>query len=263
MTGLSADAVVGKLVRVWGWFDGMSVDGFVDACVDADVDDLARHDGFASAMARVGWLIVDGQNERIGIPDFDSHHGNSARKRLLKTARQRRYRKGVADRSVDAPVVASVDAKASTGVDASATSTVHNRREQHLQQKKNQEHVLQAARFDEFWSVYPIKRGKKTARAKWVSKRLDERADELITDVQKRIASDEQWLRGFAPHASTYLQQERWEDELQGRREPAPQPSKSAKALNAIERLKHGHAELNFEPNATPDVPRIGGPARR
>jgi len=125
---------------------------------------------------------------------------------------------------------------------------------------------IAASRFAEFWSVYPIKRGKKTAHAKWVSKRLDERADELITDVQKRIASDEQWLRGFAPHASTYLQQERWEDELKGRREPAQPISKSMQALQTIERMKRGQREqqnFDLESHAAADVPRIGGPTRR
>lgn len=93
------------------------------------------------------------------------------------------------------------------------------------EQKKDQEHVPQAARFPEFWSVYPIKRGKKTARSKWAAKKLDGIADRLIADVRNRIAKDKQWRGGFIPHASTYLTQERWDDELGGGANLEPKPS--------------------------------------
>lgn len=102
--------------------------------------------------------------------------------------------------------------------------------------KKDQEHVPQAARFPEFWSVYPIKRGKKTARAKWAAKKLDGIADRLIADVRNRIAKDKQWRGGFIPHASTYLTQERWDDELGGGANLEPKPSSHLPAV--IER-KH------------------------
>src|SRR6516225_1556385 len=90
---IEADTVVGKLVRVWGWFDSVSTNGHVDALVDADIDDLARQNGFASAMRDVGWLNgVDTGNVYKGIPKFGSHHGNSAKKRALKSKRQARWR---------------------------------------------------------------------------------------------------------------------------------------------------------------------------
>ena len=121
--GLSTDTVVGKLLRVWGWFDAVSVDGVVDACVDADVDDLARHDGFASAMTQVGWLAFDAGLQQIRMPGFEVHQGNSAKKRLMKSARQKRYRHAKTERSVDASVDARVDARVDAGVSSKATST--------------------------------------------------------------------------------------------------------------------------------------------
>lgn len=105
-----------------------------------------------------------------------------------------------------------------------------------LDKSKDKEHVPQAARFPEFWSVYPIKRGKKTARAKWAAKKLDGIADRLIADVRNRIARDKQWRGGFIPHASTYLTQERWDDELGGGANLEPKPSSHLPAV--IER-KH------------------------
>lgn len=68
--------------------------------------------------------------------------------------------------------------------------------------------------FSLFWSGYPIKRGKKRAEDVWKRKRLDEKSEVICLDVERRKAEDEQWGRGYIPHASTYLNGERWNDEL-------------------------------------------------
>ena len=68
--------------------------------------------------------------------------------------------------------------------------------------------------FDRWWRVYPKKRKKKTARAIWKKKRLDAKVSELIIDVSTRISHDERWLNGYVPDPTTYLNQERWDDEL-------------------------------------------------
>lgn len=68
--------------------------------------------------------------------------------------------------------------------------------------------------FATFWETYPVKRGKKTAQAVWQKKKLDRLAPTLIADVEARKIDDNQWQRGFIPHPTTYLRQERWEDEL-------------------------------------------------
>ncbi|MGB0867429.1 MAG: hypothetical protein ACPGSC_13035 [Granulosicoccaceae bacterium] len=80
------------------------------------------------------------------------------------------------------------------------------------EEKKGQ--VTLTARFPDFWLAYPKKRKKKTALGIWRNKRLDAKADDLIADVQTRLRSDGQWLAGFIPDPTTYLNQERWDDEL-------------------------------------------------
>lgn len=69
-------------------------------------------------------------------------------------------------------------------------------------------------RFDDWWSAYPKKVGKKPARAKWQTLKLDRIADALIADVRRRAAEDDGWIRGFVPDPLTYLNQERWQDDL-------------------------------------------------
>ena len=67
--------------------------------------------------------------------------------------------------------------------------------------------------FDRWWSIYPKKVGKKPAQTIW--KRINPDADVLIADIQERLARDDQWKRGYVPNPATYLNQERWTDELQ------------------------------------------------
>ena len=67
--------------------------------------------------------------------------------------------------------------------------------------------------FDRWWSIYPKKVGKKPAQTAW--KRIKPDADVLIADIQERLARDDQWKRGYVPNPTTYLNQERWTDELQ------------------------------------------------
>ena len=122
------------------------------------------------------------------------------------------------------------------------TATQHPLPTTHIEEQE-QKHVQRAARFAEWWAVYPIKRAKKDARAKWVSRKLDDRADELIADVTNRIVNDEQWLRGFAPHPATYLNQERWDDELTSPQQHVTQRlGKTASAILELERSKDANA---------------------
>ena len=79
-----------------------------------------------------------------------------------------------------------------------------------------------ATAFDLFWSGYPKKRKKKTARDIWKRKKLDRIADQLITDVKNRLIRDKRWLDGFVPDPTTYLNGERWNDELES--EPTYKP---------------------------------------
>jgi len=65
----------------------------------------------------------------------------------------------------------------------------------------------------------------------WRRKRLDARADALIADVQRRIEGDRRWLDGYVPDPTTYLNQERWNDELQAPRS-GTNNDQNAEAMN-------------------------------
>ena len=69
--------------------------------------------------------------------------------------------------------------------------------------------------FENFWSQYPKKVGKLTAKRSWekLSQENQQKALEAIVEHRKYwTAKGTEWE--FIPHASTWLNQERFEDEL-------------------------------------------------
>ena len=83
-----------------------------------------------------------------------------------------------------------------------------------------------AARFDAFWSIYPKKVEKKKARAIWLRRKLDVLADLIIEDTTRRSREDANWKAGFIPNATTYLNGDRWEDEIIAERKQDVKPSR-------------------------------------
>lgn len=69
-------------------------------------------------------------------------------------------------------------------------------------------------RFEEFWDKYPVKTAKKACAEKWRAKKLDSIADKILAKLDEQISSDESWKSGFSPNPLTYINQERWEDEV-------------------------------------------------
>lgn len=72
------------------------------------------------------------------------------------------------------------------------------------------------AGFDEFWTSYPKKVSKQKALSAFKKIKPDrELLERIISDVRRRAKSRE-WLKDggqFIPHPTTYLNQQRWEDE--------------------------------------------------
>lgn len=72
-------------------------------------------------------------------------------------------------------------------------------------------------RFDEFWFAYPKKVGKAAVKRHWVRHGLDKRAGEII-DAVKCHKNSAGWLKDggrYIPNPLTYLNQGRWDDEIQ------------------------------------------------
>jgi len=199
--GIDKDCVVGKLARVWGWFDKNSVDGVVDGVVDADIDAIAYQDGFASALVSVGWLLVDSDLCRVSVPNFQRHNGESAKKRALKSERQARWRRSGSEE---------VDDTAST----CASTREEKRREEKKDISKASPSHPAAAGFDEFWTAWPKnerKQDKASCQRHWKLHSLGNVQTLIIDDVRAKRGT-KKWQEGFIEAPLVYLRGKRWED---------------------------------------------------
>lgn len=87
---IEPDAVIGKLIRVWAWFDKHTTDGNAHGVTFAVVDRMAGLVGFGEAMQFAGWLSQKGTV--LSMPKFNRHNGESAKKRALTSERVAKHR---------------------------------------------------------------------------------------------------------------------------------------------------------------------------
>ena len=85
LAGIDPDAVVGKLMRVWGWFDQQTENGNAPSVSKKLLDRAVGVTGFCEHMKSVGWMVEsDGV---ISLPHFERHNGKTAKNRLLTAKR--------------------------------------------------------------------------------------------------------------------------------------------------------------------------------
>lgn len=81
--------------------------------------------------------------------------------------------------------------------------------------------------FVEFWTAYPRKENKKPSFLKWCAiNPNDELVRKIITSVEKYKLTRQWQDKQFIPMPQTFLNQERWENEV-------PPPAKKAVELDA------------------------------
>jgi hypothetical protein len=96
---IDPDAVVGKCLRVWSWFDSHSRDGNAPVTVLALLNRITGVANFTDAMEKVGWLVIDGAT--VSLPKFDRHNGKTAKERALGKNRTKKSRNGNAECNAD------------------------------------------------------------------------------------------------------------------------------------------------------------------
>ena len=79
------DLTVGKLLKVWRWFDQHSVDGNARGVTAALLDRVIGVSGMCAAMSNVGWLDIE--EGGLSLPNFERHNGKTAKDRALTAQR--------------------------------------------------------------------------------------------------------------------------------------------------------------------------------
>lgn len=77
--------------------------------------------------------------------------------------------------------------------------------------------LIEPEYFEDFWEEYPRKVGKKMARIAWGRIKPNQQLSEKIIKAlynQNKAWTEKGTEMDYIPHASTWLNQERWEDEI-------------------------------------------------
>lgn len=96
-SALNADRfrTIGALHSAWCLFDIHSEDGKLPGYTLETIDDLLGWPGFAEAMQSVGWLEIAADG--VKMPRFDTHNGQSAKRRAMDVERKRIRRMSARD----------------------------------------------------------------------------------------------------------------------------------------------------------------------
>ncbi|WP_425221729.1 DnaT-like ssDNA-binding domain-containing protein [Pseudomonas sp.] len=105
LADIDIDAVLGKLLRVWGWFDQQTKNGNAPSVTKKLLNRLVGVERFCEHMVAVGWMDDDG--DLISLPNFIRHNGKSAKNRALTARRVANHKttNGKANAKGNAPSV--------------------------------------------------------------------------------------------------------------------------------------------------------------
>lgn len=85
LADIDQDAVVGKLLRVWSWFDQQTEKGNAPSVSKKLLDRSVGVTGFCEYMKSVGWMSeAEGM---ISLPHFERHNGKTGKNRALTAKR--------------------------------------------------------------------------------------------------------------------------------------------------------------------------------
>lgn len=244
--------VIGGLYWLWATADQHTNNGVMPNVSLKHIDRKTGIAGFGDALVAIGWVVVcDGGG--ISLSRFDEHNGVSGKQRSMTAKRVAEHRKNKGLQTCNAATVTGALSNAyleqeeeeeeeersrskEKATERNATLFAHDdapkdelpkdiaKPESPLpsESKGDQQAPKRingtgkkhgAEHFPKFWDAYPVKKGKADALKKWKLKGCDAMSDQIVAHVRRMESQDDDWLRGFIPHGSTYINGERWEDE--------------------------------------------------
>ncbi len=181
--------VCGALVRIWCLADRHVGNDDVLPLGKTELDEVVGIPGFCDLMPK-DWLeSIDDQS--VKLPDFHAHNGTAAKKKAVTQKRVAAFRSRHAGELPDRNASALPD-QTKTRPRPDTTT------------------------FDVFWSSYPRKTAKQDAFKAFEKLHLVNGDFEKVLAALEAAKASEQWGRDdgkFIPHASTWLNGRRFEDE--------------------------------------------------
>lgn len=201
------DLTLGKLFRLWRWFDQHTVDGNAPGVTSALLDRYVGVAGFVSAVASVGWLVVS--EAGISLANFEDHNGETAKKRAQTAKRVADHKARSIGETGD---VGDGNGKGNAGGVSGALPRGRGRGRSNTPLPPEGE----LPGFASFWGQWPKstrKGGKAKCLQAWEKGGLEPSAEQILRHVQVMAQSNDWRKEGgaFIPAPLVYLNQRRWD----------------------------------------------------
>jgi len=207
--GIDPDAVIGKLLRVWDWFDDQSSDGNAPVTVRALLDRYSGVTGFTDSMEAVGWLVVDG--DTMTLPNFGRHNGQTAKARAL-TAKRVSKSKGKSNAKGNAVSVTST-------VTSTVTSPLAEKRREEKSIKKEAIASCPASPdvLAEIWAGSPKASRERSSHKQvadaWTKIKVGDRPSiETLCQALEAWKTTKKWRDGFSEGLHLWIKNRQWEN---------------------------------------------------
>jgi hypothetical protein len=150
------------------------------------------------------------------------------------------------------------------GAEAASGLTTFEPSSNHQEEPSEKRALVRASRndgFERFWSAYPSKVGKRDAEKAYAKavKRIDSPDPPgVMLAAIERAAQGRRWLEGYIPNPSTWLNQDRWEDQPDERSDHQLQRPTDARRADTESR-RNAWAEVLAERDGLQPEPYDGG----
>lgn len=119
----------------------------------------------------------------------------------------------------------------------------------------NASETLNNDRFEEFWNVYDKKVSKATAKKAWDKlKMTDALFEEIMIGIRNQLRYDQWSSKQYQPHASTWLNQKRWEDEIIPSKDQPKNQSNWKGSGNQGHTIASSVAAMNIDQSNRPEI---------
>lgn len=223
--GLTPNAVLGALVRLWCWVDEQFEDGNARTVTRNQLDATAQCEGLAAALIEVKWLRE--RADKVWFVNFSRHNGQTAKSRALTAKR-----------------VAAYKLRSGNGA---VTHKARPREDKRREEKKNPSTPFRGKRaeirdfpkntdFDQFGAAYPKWKAPGDARKAWDQTAARRPAVEKLVEAitaQKAEKVAKKRRGEFVPewpYPATWLRRCCWEDQIETK---PTRPEQIAGALQA------------------------------
>ena len=245
--------VVHKLLMFWIWCDEHTTDGtFSVNCEQFLNKKIGKN--FIFFLKKVHWLeqLTTPGGEVFLVPNWNRHNSKSAKERALAADRVKRHREKSNATVTHNVTVTALQPRNQNRIDKNIKTLLKekNTKKENCLDQREAKKILTAEKssainsssaFETFWQAYPKKTGKKKTHEIFKRINPDEKLQRkimLALDTIKNL----QWNyteKNFIPNAATWLNQERWEDEVFPVKQTPPQ-----KRLSAVERVYEANKHL-------------------